>query len=122
MRNTIMITRKLLLTAALAAAICPIISHASAENAALNACAQAFATSLAPDSAAPAFKLKYHSESAGPLADYYNSHKFTFYLQARDPKTGLTLARATCSADTRGAVIALTATPLETSPSLAAQL
>jgi hypothetical protein len=122
MRNTIMIVRKLLPTAALIAAISPAVSHASTETTALNACAQAFATSLAPGSAAPAFKLEYHSESAGPLADYYGSHAFTFYLQARDPKTGLTLARATCSADTRGAVIALTATPLETSPSLAAQL
>jgi hypothetical protein len=122
MRNTIMTIRKLLLTAAFIGVISPIVSLASTENAALNACAQAFATSLAPGSAAPAFTLKYHSGSAGPLADYYNSQKFTFYLQARDPKTGLTLARATCSADTRGAVIALTATPLETSPSLAAQL
>jgi len=117
-----MIIRKLLLTAASIAAICPAVSHASTETTALNACAQAFATSLAPGSAAPAFKLKYHSESAGSLADYYSSRAFTFYLQARDPKTGLTLARATCSADTRGAVIALTATPPEASPSLAAQL
>jgi len=117
-----MTIRKLLLTAASIAAICPAISHASTEATALNACAQAFATSLASGSAAPAFKLKYHSESAGPLADYYGSHEFTFYLQARDPKTGLTLARATCSTDTRGAVLGLTAAPAETSPSFAEQL
>jgi hypothetical protein len=117
-----MIIRKLLLTAASIAAICPAVSHAFPEDTALNACAQAFATSLASGSAAPAIKLKYHhSESAG-LADYYSSHEFTFYLQARDPKTGLTLARATCSADTHGTVVGLTATPPETSPSLAAQL
>jgi hypothetical protein len=122
MRNTIMIIRTLLLTAASIAAICPAVSHASPENTALNACAQAFATSLASGSAAPTFKLKYHKESAGTFADYYGSRKFTFDLQARDPKTGLTLARATCSVDTSGAVIALTATPLESSPSLAAQL
>jgi len=117
-----MIIRKLLLTAASVAAICPAVSHASAENTALNACAQAFATSLASGSSVPTFKLKYHGVSAGPLADYYASRDFTFYLQARDLKTGLTLARATCSADTRGTVVALTATPPETSPSLAAQL
>jgi hypothetical protein len=117
-----MIIRNLLLTAASIAAICPAISHASPENTALNACARAFATSLASGSGAPTFKLKYHGESAGALADYYSGHEFTFYLQARDLKTGLTLARATCSADTRGAVVALTATPQETSPSLAAQL
>jgi len=96
-----MIIRKLLLTAASIAAICPAVSHASAENTALNACAQAFATSLASGSGVPAFKLQYHSESAGPLADYYGSRKFTFYLQARDPKTGSTLARATCAAARR---------------------
>ena len=117
-----MIIRKLLPAAALIAAISPAVSHASTETTALNACAQAFATSLAPGAAAPAFKLQYLRESAGPLADYYSSHSFTFYLQARDPKTGLTLARATCSASARGALIALTATPLETSPSLAARL
>lgn len=117
-----MTIRKLLLTAASIAAICPAVSHASPENAALKACAQAFATSLASGSGTPAFKLKYHSESADALADYYGSHAFTFYLQAHDPKTGSTLASATCSADTRGAVIALTATPPETSPSLAARL
>jgi hypothetical protein len=117
-----MIIRGLLLTAASIAAICPAVSHASAESTALNACAQAFATSLASGSGAPTFTLKYHSESAGPLADYYGSHEFTFDLQARDPKTGLTLARATCSADTHGAVVALRAAPLQTSPSLAAQL
>jgi len=61
-----MIIRKLLLTAASIAAICPAVSHASAENTALNACAQAFATSLASGSGVPAFKLQYHSESAGP--------------------------------------------------------
>jgi hypothetical protein len=117
-----MTIRKLLLTAASIAAICPAISQASAENTALNACAQAFATSLASGSGTPTFKLKYHSEPTDALADYYSSHAFTFYLQAHDPKTGSTLASATCSADTRGAVIALTATPPETSPSLAAQL
>jgi hypothetical protein len=111
---------KLLLTAASIVAICPAVSQASPENTALNACAQAFAASLASGSVAPTFKLKYHSESAGALADYYGSHDFTFYLQARDAKTGLTLARATCSADNRGAV-ALTATPPETSRSLVAQ-
>jgi hypothetical protein len=117
-----MTIRKLLLAAASIAAICPAVSQAFPENTALNACAQAFATTLASGSAAPAIKLKYHhSESAGPLADYYSSREFTFYLQARDPKTGLTLARATCSADTRGNVLGLTATPPETLPSLAAQ-
>jgi hypothetical protein len=66
--------------------------------------------------------LKYHGEPAGALGDYYRGREYTFYLQARDPKTGATLARATCSADTSGTVVALTATPAQTPPALAAQL
>jgi hypothetical protein len=116
-----MTIRKLLLAAASIAAIAPVASFASPEDAALKACAQAFATSLASASGAPAFKLKYHSEPTGPLGDYYRGDDYTFYLQAHDPKTGSTLARATCSANTNGTVLALTATPAESSPTLAAR-
>jgi hypothetical protein len=67
-----------------------------------------------PGSDAPSFKLKYRSSQArSSIVDYYSSHDYTFYLQARDLKTGVTLARATCTADTRGTQIALTATPLD---------
>jgi len=117
-----MTIRNLLLAAVSIAAISPTISYASPENAALKACAQAFASSLGTGSNAPTFKLIYDAQSAGALADYYSAKGYTFYLQARDPKTGSTLGRATCSADTRGAVQALTATPLETSSALAAKL
>jgi hypothetical protein len=117
-----MTIRKVLLAAASIAAISPAISYAAPEDSALKACAQAFASSLSSDSAPPAFKLKYRADAPGALADYYSGNEYTFYLQANDPKTGSTLARATCSANTRGAVLALTATPLETSPALAAKL
>ena len=116
-----MTIRKLLLAAASIAAIAPTVSFASAENTALKACAQAFATSLASASGAPTYKLKYHSEPTSALVDYYEGRKYTFYLQAHDPKTGSTLASATCSANTNGTVVALTATPAETSPTLAAR-
>ena len=116
-----MTIRKLLLAAAAIAAIAPAAAFASTENTALNACAQAFATSLASASGAPAFKLKYHSEPTSALGDYYRGHAYTFYLQAQDPKTGSTVARATCSANANGTVVALTATPAETSPTLAAR-
>jgi hypothetical protein len=114
-----MIIRKLLLAAASIAAIAPAVSRASDENAALKACAQAFVASLASASGTPTFKLKYHSESTGPLDDYYRAREYTFYLQAHDPKTGSTLAHATCSADTSGTVVALTAT--DSTPALAAR-
>jgi hypothetical protein len=107
---------------ALIAAISPSTSNASSEDAALNACARAFASSIAaPGSAAPVYKLKYpgdHGES--PLASYYGV-RYTFYLQAQNAKTGLPLARASCSVDARG-TIALTAMPMDASgPALAAQ-
>jgi hypothetical protein len=106
--------RLLFLSAASIAAISPAISHASPENSALGVCARAFAASMAtPGSNAPAFKLKYRGSAAGSaIADYYSGHEYTFYLQAHDLKTGATLARATCKADTRGTLIALTETPL----------
>jgi len=103
--------RTLILSAASIAAFSPAVSFASPENAALDACARAFAASTAaPGSGVPAFKLKYRSSPAGnSILDYYASHEYTFYLQARDLKTGATLARATCTTDMRGTQVALTA-------------
>jgi hypothetical protein len=120
-RNTIMTVRKLLLAAASVAAMTPVISNASPESAAMNACAQAFASSLASGSVTPKFKLNYQRESGSMLSYYYASHDFAFHLQANDPKTGLTLARAMCSADVHGKILALTAAPLDKSPTLAAE-
>jgi len=116
--------RKLALAAAAGAAISPSIANANPENVALQACARAFASSIAaPGSAAPAYKLDYrgaHAQSA--LAAYYD-RQYTFILQAHDPKTGLTIASATCSTDKRGSIMALTPTPLDSSsPTLAAKL
>jgi hypothetical protein len=107
--------RTLFFAAASIATLSPSLSQASTETAALDACARAFAASMAaPGSSAPAFKLKYSSSQASSaIVEYYSSHEYTFYLQARDPKTGATLARATCTADTRGALVALNATPLD---------
>jgi hypothetical protein len=112
-RNTIMIIRTLILGAASIAALSPCVSFASPENAALDACTRAFAASIAPPgSSAPAFKLKYRGGSVGSsILDYYSSHEYTFYLQAHDPKTGATLASATCTSDMRGTQIALNPTP-----------
>jgi hypothetical protein len=116
--------RKLLLSAAAIAAIAPSIVNASPENTALSACAKAFASSIAsPGSTAPSFKLNYAgNQPAGALIEYY-SREYTFFLQAHDPKSGATVASATCSANSNGAVIALTATPVSVAgPALAARL
>ena len=97
------------------AALAPVISNASPEKAALNACARAFASSLAsPGAAAPAFKLAYHSsEFGGSMLELYAvEREYTFDLNANDPKTWLPIARASCTTDAHGAVVALSPVPL----------
>ncbi len=101
--------------------LAPSISNASPETASVNACARAFATSIAsPGTAAPSYKLTYRSNSDG-LSAYYRS-QYTFDLEAHNPKTGVTVARARCSTDLHSAVIALTSMPLgDKSATLSAQ-
>lgn len=116
--------RKAVLILAAAAALAPAISGASPESAALKACARALASSLAsPGSVAPAFKVDYRSSlSAGSMLEFY-AREYSFELRARDSKTGLPVARALCSTDSRGSVIALSSIPLEAAPAaLAARL
>jgi hypothetical protein len=97
-RNTIMNIRKIVFIAA---------ASASTEGSALDACARAFALRLAPPgAAAPSYKLAYGSSPFGSLIEPY-SLAYTFELRANDKKTGLPIARASCSTDTRGAVISL---------------
>jgi hypothetical protein len=116
--------RQIGLAVATIAVLAPAISNASPERNALNACARAFASSLAsPGAAAPAFKVAYHGNIyTGSMLEFY-TREYTFDLHANDPKTGLPIARASCSTDTRGAVVALSAVPLETmQATLAARL
>jgi len=95
------------------AALAPAISNASVESSSLKACASAFATSIAaPGTSAPSFKLSYSADQgAGSLVQFY-SHAYTFDLQARDPRTGVAVARAKCSTDRNG-VVALSPVRLE---------
>jgi hypothetical protein len=105
--------RKIPLAAVAAIAVlAPALSNASTEKTALTACAQAFASSLAsPGGSAPTFKIAYRgSEIPGSMIEFY-TREYTFTLQARDPKTGSTIARASCSADVRGNVLTLSSLP-----------
>jgi len=114
---------KLILATAAIMAISPSISNANPENVALNACARAFASSIAaPGSASPSYKVSYRGgESQSALARYYN-HGYTFYLQAHSPNSDRTIARATCSADVNGTIVSLQSEPATTSdPALAAR-
>jgi hypothetical protein len=111
------------LAAASIAAVAPSLSHAAPESAALNACARAFASSIAaPGASSPTFKLNYRGDQAADALSQYYGHDYTFYLQAHDPKTGLAVARATCNTNYRGTTVALTAMPLEAVAPLAAKL
>jgi len=100
--------RRISLIAVVIAAAAPAISNASPEKAALDACARAFASSLAsPGKAAPAFKVAYRgSQSTGSMLEFYTL-EYTFDLHANDLKTGLPIARASCSTDSHGTVVAL---------------
>ena len=106
------------------ASLTPLIANASPEKAALNACARAFASSLAaPGAAAPAFKVAYHADAfAGSMLEFY-TREYSFVLNANDLKTGLPVARASCSTDSHGAVVALSSIPLDSvHPAIAARL
>jgi hypothetical protein len=91
------------------AAFSPIICNASPDTAAADACARALAARVAHEpAAAPRYKLDYRDSSYTPIFPTSS----TFDLEAHDPKTRAVLARARCSTDTRGTVVALSLQPL----------
>ncbi|MEP6885953.1 MAG: hypothetical protein ABJC66_14500 [Gammaproteobacteria bacterium] len=109
--------RKISLAAAAITALSPAISNASPETVALNACAAAFATSLAaPGATVPTFKVIDGSARYGVSASDFFSSNYTFDLYANNRKSGLPIARASCSTNMRGAVVALSPLPLYAAP------
>jgi len=103
------------------AILSPAISQAAPESDALSACARAFEASLSSDSATPPlFKLKYSANQPVTTWSAFFTREYTFFLQARDPKTGTARASATCRATSGGNLIALTATRAD-APALAAR-
>src|ERR1700733_13660753 len=98
--------RKFSLAIIAIAAIAPVVASASPEDAALNACAKAFATSIkTAGSSAPTFKLNYDQHNVNNSVAGFYVRNYTFTMQAQDRKTGTALASATCSADDRGEVL-----------------
>jgi hypothetical protein len=115
--------RHLLIIAAVSTALAPAVSNAAPESAALKTCTAAFASSLsAKGVVSPAIKLQYSAGQASSLVAEYYARDYTFILKANDPKTGLPLASATCSATTSGTLLSLSATKDSRDPVLAAQL
>jgi hypothetical protein len=113
--------RKIALAVATIATLSPVISNASPERNSVKACASAFATSIAASGAGtPAYKVDYRGGPGDTLADFYATD-YTFTLEARNPKTGVAIARAVCSTDSRGTVTAISAVPLNAQPTLARQ-
>jgi hypothetical protein len=108
--------RHISLAIATIAVLIPAVSNASPEEAALNACARAFASSLAsPGKAAPIFKVvRLEDRSFASMLAVYG-REYVFDLHAND-KTGTAIARASCSTDPHGVVITLSSVPLETAP------
>jgi hypothetical protein len=104
---------RLTLAIATAAGFLPLTSQASPEADAVNSCARALAASMAvPGAAPPSYKLRYHvNRLPGSIADYFPASD-TFELEAHDPKTGVVIARARCSTNTRGTVVAFSSVPL----------
>jgi hypothetical protein len=91
----------------------PALCNASPERVSVKACAAAFAASIAaPGAKAPGYKLDYRPTFGSSLADFYPS-EYTFTLEARNPKTGLAIARASCSADSRGTVTGISVTTVD---------
>jgi hypothetical protein len=104
---------RLTLAIATTAGFSPLISQASSEVDAVNSCARAFAASIAVAGAVPpSYKLRYHVDRfSSAIADYFSAND-TFDLEAHDPKTGAVIARARCSTNTRGTVVAFSSVPL----------
>jgi hypothetical protein len=102
----------LALAAVAAAALLPSISTAAGDKDAANACARAFAASIAaPGTPPPAYRLSFRDPwSSSVLAPYRLS---TFNLQAQNAKTGAVLARAICFTNRDGSVSELSAVPLD---------
>jgi hypothetical protein len=99
--------RNIALTAAAIAALTPAICNASPEKDGMNACARAFAATLAaPGADAPAYRVTYRRDQrSGSMLEYY-VREYNFDLHVNDKKTGLAVARAKCSTDAHGSVVA----------------
>ena len=105
--------------AATIAVVAPALCNASPETTALNACARAFASSLAsPGAAIPAFKVIYGDARSGTSVTEFFAREYSFDLRANSRKTGLRIARANCATDARGSVIALSLIPSDVPESL----
>ena len=103
------------------AALSPALSNASVERNSVNACASAFASSIASPGISSGYKVDYRGGFAGSTVSAFYPSDVTYSLEARDPKTGAAFARATCSVDSRGKLQSITAVPVTSHSGFATQ-
>lgn len=106
-------TRRLALSVIAAAAFHPAVSGAYPGKNSLNACVNAFEKTL-PAGEAPSrtYKVVYRDDRWNSSLAQFFPMRYTFDLQANDPKTGAALARARCSTDSHGTVSKLSTLPM----------
>lgn len=112
-----MIVRNIVLAAAALGALSPQLSRASTEAQSVKACARAFAESLSdPGTGARGYRLNFHADAASSILSAFHPAQYTFALEAHAAKTGVTIARAVCTANSHGEVTAISAVPLDSKP------
>jgi hypothetical protein len=105
--------RTVLIAGIAAAALAPAISNASPESVSLAACAQAFAAHIVtPGAGTLKYRVAYLGETTGSALSLIYSREYTFEMQAKDRKSGMTIARGSCSARRDGVVTALSSSPI----------
>lgn len=106
-----------------AAALAPAISCASPEKLSFDACVSAFEKGLtAPGVASRSYKVVDRADRfAGSVTQFFAT-EYTYDLEAHNPKSGAVLARARCSTNERGTVLAFSMLPLDVKPPAIANL
>ncbi len=106
-----------------AAALAPAMSNASPEKLSFDACVSAFEKSLtAPGVASTAYKVVDRAGRFTGSVTQFFATEYTYDLESHNPKSGAVLARARCSTNERGAVLAFSVLPLEVKPPAIANL
>jgi hypothetical protein len=113
-----MTIRKILISVAALSAVHPALANAAEHESMAQACGHAFAAKLGlAGGSTQNYKLTNLAfDEAGSLEKFYAT-EYTIDLIARAPKTGVTLAKATCLVTREGTVLSLSAQPLTSAES-----
>jgi hypothetical protein len=115
--------RSTVIAAIVAVAICPALSRAASDDPSLTACAKDFAAGLDAHGIAPAggYRITFLNRGYVETEAEYEAGISKYDLVAREMRSGVALASATCTVDEHGAVSASSYVPLTVAvPALAA--